>query len=235
MAKYKTPFEAAIARATRLTKKTLSYLNYMQDLAGKGKYIEAYDTGFEAIDSAEKLALLTRSLPAHTGRPSAKSDATAAVVEAVHVDIGFSEQGWFCMHIPLIPPKKDKGSADYIRGYLKPALSAFFRDAYPFRYDNCVLIYRHVFGEDRPEKEYRDHDNFELNAVTDLVALHVMVDDSPVHCSHYYCSAIGVTERTEVYVVPADQFHDWLKAEESFPEEGLSFTSQPTIWDKKDS
>ena len=59
MAKYKTPFEAAIARATRLTKKTLSYLNYMQDLAGKGKYSEAYDTGVEAIDSAEKLALLT--------------------------------------------------------------------------------------------------------------------------------------------------------------------------------
>lgn len=91
----------------------------------------------------------------------------------------------------------------------------------PVRYRDCVLIYRHVYSRDRPERRYRDHDNIEVNMVSDIVALYVMPDDSPKVCAHYYCSVSGMDERTEVYVVPKKDFPLWLVTERAMPDEGV--------------
>ena len=40
-----------------------------------------------------------------------------------------------------------------------------------------MLVYRHVYDKDYPERNMRDHDNIEINQVTDIVALFTMVDD----------------------------------------------------------
>ena len=98
----------------------------------------------------------------------------------------------------------------------------FFRGKDPVRYNKCVLIYRHVYSRDRPERQWRDHDNIEINLVTDIVALYVMPDDGPKVCCHYYCSAAGSEERTEVYVVSREDFHAWLETEKTMPEEGVT-------------
>ena len=57
--------------------------------------------------------------------------------------------------------------------------------------------------------------------VTDIVALYVMQDDAPLKCCHYYCSAAGESDRTEGYVVPRDEFAQWLILEKTIPEEGV--------------
>lgn len=57
--------------------------------------------------------------------------------------------------------------------------------------------------------------------VTDIIALYVMPDDGPEVCNHYYCSAPGNEERTEVYVVPKKEFPLWLITEKAMPEEGI--------------
>lgn len=67
----------------------------------------------------------------------------------------------------------------------------------------------------------RDHDNIEINMVSDIVAMYVMPDDGPQVCSHYYCSAGGTTERTEVYVVPKQEFQTWLEWETAIPDKGV--------------
>lgn len=66
-----------------------------------------------------------------------------------------------------------------------------------------------------------DHDNIETKAVTDVVALYVMADDSPDVCSNYECSAVGDVERTEVYVVPEKDFTTWFLKKDTMPEEGV--------------
>ena len=71
-------------------------------------------------------------------------------------------------------------------------------------------------------QQWRDHDNIEINMVTDIVALYVMPDDCPKVCSHFYCSAAGSEDRTEVYVVPKEDFPAWLKAEKNMPDEGVN-------------
>lgn len=56
--------------------------------------------------------------------------------------------------------------------------------------------------------------------VSDTVAMYVLTDDAPPCCDHFYCSAASTQERTEVYVVPARDFPQWLVLEPLIPDEG---------------
>ena len=89
------------------------------------------------------------------------------------------------------------------------------------RFTDCVLIYRHVYNANRPERLRRDHDNIEINIVSDIVALYVMPDDGPSISEHYYCSVAGTADRTEVYVVPQSEFEDFLAIKKKMPDEGI--------------
>ena len=59
---------------------------------------------------------------------------------------------------------------------------------------------------------------------------YLMPDDAPRRCAHYYCSAAGEVDCTEVYVVPASRFPEWLAAEQAddLKEDTLYVTSE--IW-----
>ena len=182
---------------------------------------QAYDQAIRLEETSERLVLLTRVLPAYTGCPQAAMEVENVIRLCIPVEIGFTKEGWFSLRIPALLPKKESGSADYIRSFLYPAMRDFFLCRPPVRYQNCVLIYRHVYRKDRPERQKRDHDNIETNMVSDIVALYVMPDDGPDICSHYSCSAVGLEERTEVYVVPKEAFPVWLMEEPKMPEEGV--------------
>lgn len=181
----------------------------------------AYEEAMRMEEAAEKLVLLARTLPAYTGCPYANLDIQNTMALSIPVEIGFIGEGWFSLRIPSLLPKKAAGSADYIRSFLYPAMRRFFEKQQPVRYRDCVLIYRHVYDRERPERQFRDHDNIEVNMVSDIVAMYVMPDDSPQICSHYYCSTAGTVDRTEVYVVPKQDFRMWLEIEKQMPDKGV--------------
>ena len=181
----------------------------------------AYEAALRLEEISEKLVLFTRRLPAYTGSPVAEAAVENCMAESIPVEIGFTAEGWFALRIPALLPKKASGSADYVRSFLYPAMRRFFQAHTPVRYRDCVLVYRHVYGRDRPERRYRDHDNIEVNMVSDIVALYVMPDDSPKVCSHYYCSVSGADDRTEVYVVPKEDFPLWLVTERAASDKGV--------------
>ena len=193
-----------------------------------GKSMElAYAMALKLAEESEKLTLLTRALPAYTGNPQALQDVDAVAAESVPIEAGFTIEGWFCIRLPLLLPKKERGSASYIRGILYPALKNFFRDRDPIRYPESVMIFRHVYDKDRPERRYRDHDNIEVNMVSDTIAMYVLNDDAPMCCNHFYCSAASTWERTEVYVVPVQDFPQWLAQEHLIPDKGVMLREYP--------
>jgi len=194
------------------------------DMAG------AFGSAFAFEANIEKLVLLARALPAYTGHPKAAELTEQLMLDSIPVTMGFSKRGWFCLRIPALLPKKGTGSPIYIQQYLYPAMRRFFKGKPPTLFQSCVLTYRHVYNENRPERAYRDHDNIELNMVTDIVTLYLLPDDAPKRCAHYYCSASGAEDCTEVYVIPDARFPDWLTAEraDDLEEEKLYETSK--IW-----
>lgn len=215
----KTSFQSALTSAEKLENRLREMLASVRWFYENGKMEETFVWSLKLAEAAERLLLLARTLPAHTGSPRAQAAVEKIISDCIPVEIGFTAEGWFCVRIPALLPKKDTGSADYVRSFLYPALREFFRDHAPVRYTDCVLIYRHVYDQTRPERKRRDHDNIEINMVSDTIALYVLPDDGPSVCSHYYCSAQGPEDRTEVYVVPRKEFPVWLA--QTMPEEGV--------------
>ncbi len=192
----------------------------MKDFSQAHQLHMAYEQALRLEEMAERLVLLTRVLPASTGSDMAKRDVENAMKLCIPVDMGFTTEGWFRLCIPALLPKKGSGSADYIRSFLYPAMQEYFQRKEPVRFMDCVLVYRHVYDRERPERRMRDHDNIETNMVSDIVAMYVMPDDAPSVCSHYECSVMGEDDHTEVYVVPRTDFPQWLLQEnERFREE----------------
>ena len=224
----KSYFEMTLEKTIRQTEKLLKILQAVQTDYADKRMEAAMENAVFAVKQAEEVALLTRALPAHTGHPKSKELTRDSIAEAIPIEIGFTDQGWFCLRMPILLPRKEKSSRNYIRGFLYPELEQFAARI-RIHYRNCVLIFRHVYDRNRPEREYRDHDNIELNTVVDAIAMFFLVDDTPLECRHYYCSAAGSTERTEVYIVPRRGFEDWLALENSIPEIGLSLHKNPPI------
>lgn len=100
----------------------------------------AYSAALKLAEDSEKMTLLTRALPAYTGNPRAAQDMETVVEKVVPVEVGFTIEGWFCVRLPLLLPKKEEGSASYIRGILYPVLRDFFRDKEPIRYPESVMV-----------------------------------------------------------------------------------------------
>ncbi|MBQ9169156.1 MAG: hypothetical protein IJX67_12245 [Oscillospiraceae bacterium] len=216
-----------MSAAKRQYDKLGKQMQSMQDWYDGGNIEASYEASVQAEKLSEKLTLLMRALPAYTGNPQARFDVEENIAQTIPVEIGFTEAGWFHLRMPILLPRKEKQPRDYIRAFLYPPMREFFGKLPLIRYHDCVLIFRHVYHKDRPEREFRDHDNIELNVVTDIIAQYALKDDAPLKCRHYYCSTKGSQERTEVYVVPQAEFGQWLDMEETIPEEGLPLTEKP--------
>lgn len=214
-------FLRAVERAGALLRKAESDLDQTRVLAEAGDLAGAYESAFAFAGRAEQMTLLARALPAYTGHPKAAERTETLLQETVPVELGFTRKGWFCLRIPALLPKKERGSPSYIRDFLYPAMRRFFAGKLPATYPDSVLIFRHIYDRRRPERVWRDHDNIEVNLVADVVALYLLPDDAPRRCAHYYCSAAGDQDRTEVYVVPCDDLTAWLYAVKAGDLEGV--------------
>ena len=213
-------FQQLIVRIDRMLATAKESSETVKILCEKGDMIEANEEAFRLEGITEKVVLMTRALPAYTGYPRARSEVNHIIADAVPIDIGYTESGWFSVRIPLLLPKKEHGSSDYIRQILYPAMQRFFRGRIPHKLDEATIVFRHVYSEDRPERRARDHDNIETRMVSDIVAMFTVVDDSPIYCTHLYVTAPGSEDRTEVYVVPQKELPEFMAREDLMPKEG---------------
>lgn len=162
----------------------------------------AYDCSLETDRIAERLIFQLRNLATYSGEKETCESVVRNIQETVLVEVGYTKEGWFRLSIPALLPRKEKGNPEYVRSLIYPAMSDFFTGKQIEKFKDCTLVYLHTYDVNRPKREWRDHDNVEVNAVTDIVALFVMLDDSPHICEHYYASKSGMENRTEVFVLP---------------------------------
>ena len=184
-------------------------------------YEEKNNRFLKLVALHEKACLKMRKFPSYLGNPNAMKEVQEIIDEVMNVEIGYTEQGWFCVRMPFLLPKKESGSSEYVKNMLYSALSKFFKNKVREVPKQAVLVYRHVYEESHPEKQMRDHDNIEINQVSDCIVLWAMEDDSPKYCEHFYMSARGDKSRTEVYVIPREEFGEFVKIRDNMPKEGV--------------
>ena len=204
-----TPFIKQLDRAERQLTKVGTALELVRLNVSADNLDEAYQSAFELAYEAERFTLMARLLPVYTGRPDARANMESVTLNSIPISIGFTAQGWLGLHIPALLPGKEKGNSDFIRLSLYLAFREFFRNRQRPWYHDTVLIFRHRYGRNRPERQARDHDNIEVNTVADIIALFTLADDSAYLCDHFYCSAAGERDETEVYIVPRCEFTRW--------------------------
>lgn len=166
----------------------------------------------EAYPHLVKAWDILKNLIVESGRPNASMVVDKIVRDVSTVEIGFNEKGWFRLKMGSLPAKEIASNANYIRDVLYAHLADYHKKVgIHRRFHQCVIIFNHIYRFDVPEKQYRDHDNIELNMVIDAIALYVMEDDGAGRCQHFYYSSPGEENATEVYVVPTEEFLDFLQ------------------------
>lgn len=234
MGNQKTRLEAGANRADRNLKKLNSAIASILHHARAHRDLNAYEYVLTALHAAERIVNELRKLARITGKPSAVIDVENIMAEEIPVEMGYTREGWFHLRFPRMLPKKEEGSAEYVRGFIYPAVKRYFRDAaYTRRFSKCVVIFRHVYDETCPENEARDHDNIELNMVIDTLAIYVMEDDSAFKCRHYYYSVPGPYDHTEVYVIPQEDWLTWVQNEAEIPGTGMEIVEDTSIFEEK--
>ena len=109
----------------------INWLLMAEDAFNNGNAERAFEYALRAYEKTERTTLICRMMPAYFGRPNAFPMIEDTMLEVVPVKIGFTKEGWFCLQIPALLPKKQKGSVDYIRGILYPALERFLEESPP--------------------------------------------------------------------------------------------------------
>ena len=210
-----------IDRTERLTEEFLFTLRRARrtiEMSVKSAIPELLLTAYE---QKERSTLLCRSLPLYSPEPIEREKISTVLTDATLAKCGYTEQGWFCTVIPTLLPKKRKGSADYIRTIIYALLEMFFADKPIKKFRECAIVFRHIYNRSNPKRAWRDHDNIEVKAVIDAIALYVMEDDSSHICDHHYFSAEGDMDKTEVYVIPRSEYIKWHKMQSEIPDNGL--------------
>ena len=202
---------------TKILKEMREVIDNFENLS----YEEKNDRFMKLVALHEKACLKMRKFPSYLGNLNAMKEVQEIIDEVMNVEIGYTEQGWFCVRMPFLLPKKESGSSEYVKNMLYSPLSKFFKNKVRDVPKQAVLVYRHVYEESHPEKQMRDHDNIEINQVSDCIVLWAMEDDSPKYCEHFYMSARGDKSRTEVYVIPREEFSEFVKIRDNMPKEGV--------------
>lgn len=112
------------------------------------------------------------------------------------------------LKINRLLPKKEHGSATYIRTTLHEFLKQERKQGKIKRFKEPIVIcFQHVYTN---AYEVRDHDNIELNAIVDLIALFFLNDDSPRFLDHFYTAKMDDRAYTNIYLIPKTQFTQFL-------------------------
>lgn len=187
----------------------------IEEYIADGEVSKAYSESYLMEALAEKFTNLARLTPIATGNRTAIDKVTDNIISVNNIKVGYTERGWFEIKIPALLPRKEKGNASYIRASVERALNSYFSSNRHDKFSSAsVLIFEHIYALSRQGRAYRDHDNIEINVITDLLALYCMIDDSPMLCKHYYTSKIGESDFTNVYIVPISDFPLWLSQKE---------------------
>lgn len=206
-------FEKDLKTAQRLLSKAQQSLAKINSCIERKNISNAIEESYNYEILCERIVNNARILPVSSGIPSVKGVVVDNIIKENNVLVEYTNENWFHINFPSLLPKKEKGDPSYIRATVQSALKKFFLDNKKRTLqDDSIIIFQHNYNKSRPEREFRDHDNIEINAIVDLVALYLLVDDSPMKCKHFYCSKVSDHDSTDVFLIPTSDFVVWLKA-----------------------
>ncbi len=101
-----TDFGRVLSRTEVQFKRASDALTQTRLFSEQSNLNAAYEAAFRFEAILEQAVLLARALPAYTGRPKVLEAVDALMEQAIPIEMGYTELGWFCLRIPAFSPKQ---------------------------------------------------------------------------------------------------------------------------------
>ena len=176
-------------------------------------YSDTYREQFllDAVRSAEDAAIQFRQYaaavlePVQAGLGDMFSDNSQVTV------IEITSEGWLAASLPgMMPRRDDADRSRFLAGLLRDAIRRTFPEHDQPKFRACVLVYEHIYDISR-SRRFIDHDNLELKHCQDVLEASFLSNDTAVLCSAFQCSHRGEQDGTRIWILPPEQFPEWLK------------------------
>ena len=176
-------------------------------------YSDTYREQFllDAVRSAEDAAIQFRQYaaavlePVQAGPGDMFSDNSQVTV------IEITSEGWLAASLPgMMPRRDDADRSRFLAGLLRDAIRRAFPEHDHPKFRACVLVYEHIYDISR-SRRFTDHDNLELKHCQDVLEAAFLTNDTAALCSAFQCSHRGEQDGTRIWILPPEQFPEWLK------------------------
>ena len=177
------------------------------------KYSDTYREQLllDAVRSAEDAAIQLRQYAAAVLEPvqTVPGDAFSDNSQAAVVEI--TPEGWLAASLPgMMPRRDDADRSRFLAGLLRATVYRTFPEHDQPKFRACVLVYEHIYDISR-SRRFIDHDNLELKHCQDVLEASFLSNDTAALCSAFQCSHRGEQDGTRIWILPPEQFPEWLK------------------------
>ena len=178
------------------------------------KYSDTYREQLllDAVRSAEDAAIQLRQYAASVLEPvqTVPGDVFSDNSQAAVVEI--TSEGWLATSLPgMMPRRDDADRSRFLAGLLRAAVHRTFPEHDQPKFHACVLVYEHIYDISR-SRRFIDHDNLELKHCQDVLEAAFLTNDTAALCSAFQCSHRGEQDGTRIWILPPEQFPEWLKS-----------------------
>ena len=184
------------------------------------KYGENYEQlSVDAALRAERIACQLRNL-VHITDFTGKSTYHLQAAEALNIQITYG-RGILSITLPgLLPKRKLHTNTAFLHDPLHYALKDYICSHKIEPYKECVICFQQVYNRELSLHRVRDYDNIEFKLILDIIASHVLLDDTSLYCDTYHTIDFGNTDQTVIYIMEPSVFPCWLSANK--PEKNIS-------------
>lgn len=131
----------------------------------------------------------------------AKSESSKDADRAVLREMGYSCERIGTsvrIELPLLLPKRG-GDASFITGPLHELLSLENKTE---RFQDCTVIFQHIYCSDKRVADIRDHDSTESRAVLNVIERYLLTSDSGYYCTNVQTTEFGRSSKTIITILP---------------------------------
>lgn len=187
------------------------------------RYPENYETmSTEAALLSEKVTCQMRNLLYATASIP-KQEFLVRAGEIHDISIQY-ENGLLEIRLPrLLPKKKSRQSSLFLIDPLNAALAHYGKVHALPRFRECTVCICHVYETELPDWCLLDYDNLQQKQILDVIALHVMADDSGLLCDAFNTTELGKSDGTRIFVMEKIRFPEWLSGRQKEAETTSDF------------
>lgn len=177
------------------------------------KYSDTYREQLllDAVRSAEDAAIQLRQYAAAALEPEQTVPGVSVSGNNHAALVKIAPEGWLIASLPgMMPRRDDADRSRFLAGLLRDAIRRAFPEHDHPKFRACVLVYEHIYDIGR-SRRFTDHDNLELKHCQDVLEAAFLTNDTAALCSAFQCSHRGEQDGTRIWILPPEQFPEWLK------------------------